>query len=90
MPKKKQQLPLTNPNDSYAFRSAIAWCSKQGLPARRVSPYQLKVGPFNFYPDRGTFNRDDIQPKQTGGFEAFSEAVGIWRRSEKQKYDKKI
>ena len=90
MPKKKTGLPLRNKDDSHAMRNAIAWCAAQGLPVRRVSPHQIKVGPYNFYPNPGTFNRDDIQQKQTGGFESFRLAVAKWWKAESEKYRKNL
>lgn len=75
---KKQTMALRQSGDSSLMMNAIAWCSAQGLPVRRVSPHQIKVGPWNFYPNRGSFNRDDLPEKQLGGFPAFQAAVRAW------------
>lgn len=86
MPSKKKSMDLRQSGDSRQMSSAIAWCSAQGLPVRRVSMYQLKVGPWNLYPDRGSFNRDDLPKKQTGGFPAFQTAVRDWWDRENAPY----
>ncbi|RVT93132.1 hypothetical protein [Sphingomonas crocodyli] len=75
---KKQRRPLTNENDSPEMRRVIAWCSSHSLPIRRVSDHQIKVGAFNFWPSKASWNLDHSPQKKTGGEAAFRKAVLKW------------
>ncbi|HVK58594.1 MAG TPA: hypothetical protein VM735_07435 [Candidatus Kapabacteria bacterium] len=88
MPKKT--MDLRQPGDSRLMSQTIAWCAAQGLPVRRVSPYQLKIGVFNFYPDKGTHNRDDLPAKKVGGFPAFKDAVLRWWEAENAQFKQSL
>jgi hypothetical protein len=87
---KKPSMALRQPDDSEEMTNAIAWLVAQGLPVRRVSIHQVKVGPWNLYPDRGSFNRDDMPAKREGGFEAFQEQVAFWWRRKNAPYGKTL
>ena len=50
--------PLKEPDDSVAMTEAIDCLSVRGVPVRRVSPIQLKIGALNYCPDAGTIYRD--------------------------------
>lgn len=75
---KKTKRPLSAPTDTLEMRAAVAWCSLQGLPVRRVSDHQIKVGSFNLWPVKGTWNHDEAPQKRPGGFPAFQKAVLAW------------
>jgi len=62
---------IRRPMDSGEMRAAITWLEKQGLLVRRPTEWQLKVGPINFYPDRGTIICDgEVEPLQSRGLGA--------------------
>jgi hypothetical protein len=50
--------PARRPTDSMAMREAIDWLCNAGIPFIRPTDWQLKIGPLNFYPDKGTIHRD--------------------------------
>jgi hypothetical protein len=50
--------PLRRPSDSSKMQQAIEWLENQGYSFSRPTEWQLKIGLFNFYPDRGTILRD--------------------------------
>ena len=54
----KPSLPLNLPGDSPAFRHAIAACQNRGITPDRPSRPQIKVGCWNYYPDRKTLLKD--------------------------------
>jgi hypothetical protein len=45
-------------DDPPLVRKAIEWLTREGIPFERPGTYQLKCGPFNFYPTRGTIILD--------------------------------
>lgn len=60
--------------DSANMKAAINWLEKQGFSVRRPTEWQLKVGPINFYPDRGTIICDgEVEPLLHRGLSAFQE-----------------
>jgi hypothetical protein len=79
---KKRNRSLSTPDDTPEMRTAVAWCSLQGLPVRRVSDHQIKVGSFNLWPGKGTWNHDEMPQKRPGGFPAFKKAVLAWWKPE--------
>lgn len=54
----KSSLPLDIPGDSPAFRQAVAALQARDITPHRPSRQQLKVGPYNYYPDRQTLLKD--------------------------------
>ncbi len=81
MPKKVTRELLTEA-DTDAFRLAVSWATKVGLPVRRVSDHQIKIAHFNLWPNTGSWN-DDLSPrKQPGGFRTFQQAVLQWWQKE--------
>lgn len=86
----KPTMLLQQPGDTQKMGNAIAWCAAQGMTVRRVSQHQIKIGPWNFYPDKGTFNRDDLPRKQVGGFPAFQAAISAWWNGETARYQQSL
>ncbi len=43
---------------------ALATLRANGVKARQTSPYQIKVGTWNFWPDTGTITRDGERGKR--------------------------
>lgn len=80
--KIKPTLPLRRDDDLPQTLEAITWAEKHDLPIRRPSPYHLKIGPWNYYPTRMTFNTDLLPAQMRAGFLAFTEAVLTWRRQQ--------
>lgn len=74
---KRRSLPLDDATPQ--MKVLAAWCSDHGLTVRRTSGLQLKVGPFNVWPDAGTWNRDD-DLKRKSDIRLFREAVEQWAR----------
>lgn len=74
---KKNPYPLKQPGDPLAFRGAVEWCESLDIPFTRTSPYQLKVGPWNFY-TKGTFHHDGDPRRRGVGLPAFKLAMEIW------------
>jgi hypothetical protein len=66
--------------------AAIDWIIAERLPIRRCTIYQLRVGPLNFWPDRGTFNFDGSLRLPGVGLRAFKTAVAEWQASEESDY----
>lgn len=54
----KPSLPLHLHGDSAAFRQAVAGCQARGIKPQRPSRSQIKVGCWNYYPDRQTLLKD--------------------------------
>lgn len=54
----KPSLPLDMPGDSPAFTQAIAALRARDITPHRPSRQQLKVGCYNYYPDRQTLLKD--------------------------------
>lgn len=63
--------PLRYPGDSPKMNEAINWLEKHGYSVSRPTKWQLKIGPFNFYPDKGTIHQDrNHQPHPDRGLAA--------------------
>lgn len=77
--KKRKSLPLRLPGDSVHHIAFVSWAQKQTLPIERPSPYQYKIGPWNYYPTRQTFNSDHEPSAKLNGFALFKEKVLKWR-----------
>lgn len=74
--KKYVKSALHKPDDSNQMQRAIKRLVRDGYDVSRKSRHQLKVGPFNFYPDRGTITQDGekrIELKGIGHFVALLE-----------------
>ena len=67
--------PLKEPDDSVAMTEAIDWLSARGVPVRRVSPIQLKIGALNYYPDAGTIYRDGEQRMRERGLAGLNQVL---------------
>ncbi|ARR52351.1 hypothetical protein HY78_02195 [Rhizorhabdus wittichii DC-6] len=69
---------LRQPDDTPQFRAAIDWLDNQGFKATRPSPHQLKIGPFNFYPNKGSWNSDFDPKRKTGGLKVIEKKLRGW------------
>lgn len=54
---------MTTITDSEAMEHAKTAMRSAKMPFRQTSPYQLKYGRLNFYPDTGTIFRDGERVK---------------------------
>ena len=61
----KPSLPLSMPGDSPAVRQAIAALQARGITPHRPSRQQIKVGSYNYYPDRQTLLKDGGSSEKT-------------------------
>ena len=72
----KASKSLHRPTDSIEMHDAIEWFYEWGYPFTRPTDYQLKIGPFNFYPSTGTIHRDgDRQPHPDRGLAALKKLL---------------
>ena len=78
MPKRRS---LSLDDATPQMKEVVRWCHLHGLTARRTSAIQIKVGPFNAWPDAGTWNRDDDLKRKTT-IRDFKSAVERWARQE--------
>lgn len=60
------------------MRVAVDWCLAKGLPVRRCTLSQLRVGPINFWPDSGTINFEASTAANAEGLAAFRRLVLAW------------
>lgn len=49
-----------------AMKDALAWLDTQKVPYLFLPPYQIKIGPINFWPGRGTITVDGEFGKRQG------------------------
>jgi hypothetical protein len=55
---------------------ALAWLDAHGIRVTRPTAWQLKIGPYNYYPDKGTIHRDgDRQPHPERGLPALQQLL---------------
>ncbi|WP_210164283.1 hypothetical protein [Mesorhizobium sp. LSJC268A00] len=66
---------LHRPDDTMEMRLAIEHLAAKGHKLARKSAYQLKVGPYNFYPTTGRITKDGAPPIQERGIDKFSELL---------------
>lgn len=62
---------LHRDDDIQAMKLAIEQLMGMGHDVTRKSPYQLKVGAFNFYPGTGTITKDGAPPIREKGIDHF-------------------
>ncbi len=86
MSKRKRPMPLHQPGDSPRMQAALAWCLAEGLAVKRLTKFQIQVGPLSFYPDKGTFNLDGNPKDKARGLKAFKAAVEAWQKDEAENY----
>ena len=84
--KKAIPLPLRQPGDGARMTAAINWLLSQGLPVKRCTVHQIRVGPLNFWPERGTFNIEASPRAAAKGLRAFKSAVADWRAREEEEW----
>jgi hypothetical protein len=54
------------------MKHALERLAAEGIPHKQTSEFQIKVGPFNFYPDKGTIYMDrDPEARSERGLEDF-------------------
>lgn len=58
LPKAKKQVA-----DEQAMKNAKQWLEERKIPYLTPSQYQLKIGPINFYPQRGSITIDGVEGK---------------------------
>ncbi|AYJ86902.1 hypothetical protein D3Y57_14335 [Sphingomonas paeninsulae] len=80
--KKKPPMDLHQPNDSVKMDREIALLVSNKLIVLRKSAYQIKVGPFNRYPDSDSWN-SDMDTKKKKHFNEFLAAVLDWDKKDK-------
>jgi hypothetical protein len=84
--KKHASIPLRQPGDSERMTAALDWAEAARLPIVRKTMAQLKIGPLNFYPDKGTFHSEGAPAGHEKGLRAFKIAVEDWRREERRNF----
>lgn len=59
-------MPAINKQDNaaIAMAEAVAWLNQNGIRFESLPPYQLKIGPLNFWPGRGTITFDGEDQKR--------------------------
>ncbi|MDD4911062.1 MAG: hypothetical protein PHP57_02095 [Sideroxydans sp.] len=59
-------MPIINKQDNaaIAMAEAVAWLNQNGIRFESLPPYQLKIGPLNFWPRRGTITFDGEDQKR--------------------------
>lgn len=76
--RKTEEGPLRRLGDGEHTLEVIAWAEEQRLPMRRPGPHHLKIGPWNYYPTKRTFNSDNAVKVTARGFDEFKLAVRRW------------
>lgn len=71
MSKKKSDIDLYLKGDPAILTKAVEEILQTGYPLRRTSEYQLKVGPWNFYPGTGSIQKDGKRKELVRGLDAF-------------------
>jgi hypothetical protein len=72
------------PDDSPAMKAAIKRLKREGIHFERVSPHQLKVEEFNYYPGKGTiFVDQELKARQEKGLGAFIALVRARRERDR-------
>lgn len=80
--KKKPPMDLHQPNDTAAMEREITLLTSHKLKVSRKSVHHIKIGPFNRYPDKGSWNSDfDLHGKRN--FDEFLAAVLAWDKKDK-------
>ncbi len=68
--------PLRRPTDTAALTEALNWLDAQGIRYTRPTEWQLKIGPYSFWPGKGTIHRDgDRQPHPDRGLPALQQLL---------------
>jgi hypothetical protein len=75
------KLPLNLAGDGPEMREAIAALIDLGVRVQRTSKFQLKVGPINFWPNRGTITIDGKPPLKEKGLDEFLTKIPRPRKS---------
>ncbi len=84
--KKRASIPVRQRGDSERMTAAIDWIESARLPLIRKTMAQLKIGPLNFYPDKGTFHFEGAPAGREKGLRAFKIAVHAWQEEERRDF----
>jgi len=84
--RKNKTGPLRRPDDTPHTHEVIDWALGQRLPVWRPASSHLKIGPWNYYPTKRTFNSDVAVRVKLVGFEEFQRAVLKWLANERRKW----
>ncbi len=71
----KNSTSLILPTDSAEVRQQIEHLLAQGYKVRRPTAFQIKVGPFNYYPSKGKIYVDPAEKREERGFDAFLKLI---------------
>jgi len=66
---------LFYPSDSSDVRRQIRTLIDRGYKVARYTEYQLKVGPYSYYPGKGTIVVDPCHKHSAKGFDALLELL---------------
>lgn len=86
---KKDARPLFLKGDGDRITKQIRLLLSRKYEVRRPSPFQIKVGPVNFFPTTGKVTTDPYTKHTQNGFDYFLEVIEnqIPRRSTMQEID---
>lgn len=84
--RKEPEGPLRREGDSEHTREVIDWAEAAQLPIRRPDEFQLKIGPFNYYPTKRTFHSDAAKATRLYGFDLLKELATKWWAAEQLKH----
>jgi len=70
MSKKKSDIDLYLKGDPAILTKAVEGILRAGYPLRRTTEYQLKIGPWNFYPGTGSIQHDGKKKEPVRGLDA--------------------
>lgn len=87
---KKRRLALRQRYDGYKIRAVIDWCEASGLPVERCTYHQLRIGPWNYWPETGVFRFEAEPASPMKGFDAFKTALSAWIEKERSEYGKTL
>ena len=71
--------PIDRPNDTPLMRQAVLYLKNSSIEFIRPTAHQLKIGPINFYPDRGTIQLDGERARKERGLDALRELLSRLR-----------
>lgn len=83
---RKERLALRQPSDGRRMRAAIDWCEKSRLPVERCTLHQLRVGPWNYWPEAGSISHDGQPALPAKGLDAFRSIIERWLQHEAAEY----
>jgi hypothetical protein len=72
---RSRTAPLRRAGDSLEMRAAVDQLQSQGVRFIRPTPFQLKIGDINFYPDTGTILLDGGKALEERGLPALLQII---------------